>query len=606
MEGDAPEDKGIRKSIESLGVPYLYFEEGTSPAFKQCRSALVRVPYGSLNFIVDEYFGVDASNAEVMQDMIKTYDVGQLKQKLIKHSSETPRHIDGAGNVPTNMLLFGTGTQLGNPLQHDELLRNLDGGLARRTIFAYSRDGYKPPLTGQEKLDSFKLTGNPVVLKQFTDAISRMIAPGKQDLAIYMDDASSLYMLEYQHDCEQRAEKVRDKILNAELKHRYMKVSKIAAGYAAWDGDTSVSIPHLQAAMKMVEEGEEHLTRIVHTIPLHARLAEYLVEVGIELTMSQLMSKLPWFKGTAQAREEMLLLASEYGYSNSIIINQEVRNGITFYSAEGITPTDLNAISLSIGHDQAYNYRNGTTTWDRVGIVMTEQGTHWVNHWLQAGHRKSENVVPGFNIIALDIDNQPGESNVPMQAAKDMLSDYKFMMYESKSSTPEFNRYRIVMPISHYLKLAEPIYNKFMTNIYDWLPIPLDEGTNQRCRKWLGYDSVPYYNEGKLLPAIDFLPETEASVRLQKQTNAMGDVTHVERWFVRQIAKGRPRNQSLIAYALMLVDSRRPQAVIEQAVLELNKRLSPALPEKEIKATIFVTVAKAVAAQLEDDQKNGQ
>lgn len=598
QNGTRPEDeeKEVRKSIESLGAPILFFEEGTSPAFKQCRSALIRVPYGSLNFIVDEYFQVDGSNAEVMQDMIKTYDVGQLKQKLIKHSSDNPRHIDSGGNVPTNMLLFGSGTELDKPNIHADLTRNLENGLARRSFFAFSRDTEKTIIPAAQRLANFKLTSDPKTVKAYTDAITKMIAPTMYKKAIYMDEATSLYMLEYQNHCEQRALDVKDKILRAELTHRYMKVSKAAGIYAAYDGVDEVTIEHLQAAMKMAEEGDEHIARIVHTVPLHARLAEYLSEQDGELTMAQLVGKLPWFKGTVAAREEMLQLASEYGYSNSIIINQETRNGITFLSGEGITPTDLTKVRLAMSNHDAYNYQNGVCDWPKLGKALTQQGKHWITHWVKDGRRHGDYIQAGFNLIALDVDNST--SNVPMHTAKELLKDYTYLMYESKSSTPEVNRYRIVMPISHELKLSEEVFSKFMTNIFDWLPIPLDEVTNQRSRKWLGYNSTPHYNDGALLPALDFIPETEASVRLQKQTVQMGDLSHVERWFVRKVNKGAPRNNTLIQYALMLVDADLSQENVESSVLALNAKLPTPLPESEIKTTILVTASKAIAKKL--------
>lgn len=600
INGTKPEEeeKDVRKAIETLGAPYLFFEEGTSPAFKQCRSALIKVPYGSLNFIVDEYFAVDGSNAEVMQDMIKTYDVGQLKQKLIKHSSENPRHIDGSGNVPTNMLLFGTGSELDKPNVHADLTRNLEGGLARRSHFAFSRDSEKTILPAAQRLANLKFTSDPKTVKAYTDAIARMINPANQDKAIYMDEATSLYMLEYQNHCETRALGVKDKILRAELTHRYMKVCKTAGLYAAWDGVDEVSIEHLQAAMKVAEDGDEHIARIVHTVPLHARLAEYLADHDDELTMAQLVAKLPWFKGTVAAREEMLQLASEYGYSNSIIINQEKRNGITFLSGEGITPTDLSKVKLSMGNHEAYNYKNCEGDWKQLGKALTQQGVHWVTHWLDKGHRHGDNIQAGFNLIALDVDNST--SNVPMSVAQTLLQDYTYLMYESKSSTPELNRYRIVMPISHVLKLSEEVFAKFMNNIFDWLPIPLDEVTNQRSRKWLGYNSTPHYNDGKLLPALDFIPETEASTRLKKQTVAMGDLSHVERWFVREVDKGAARNHTLIKYALMLIDAGLNQDQVEESVLLLNDKLATPLPESEIRSTIFVTVGKTIAKNLED------
>lgn len=595
------EEKPIRKAIESLGEPFLFFEEGTSPAFKQNRSALIKVPYGALNYIVDEVFAVDGANSELMQDYIKTYDVGELKQKLIKHSSDTPRYVDSVGNIPpTNMLLFGTGSQLDNPTIHSDLMVKLEGGLARRTLFAFSRDSEKTILPAKERLHNLVSTGDPKAVAAYIQAIQNMIAPTNLNKSIYLDEANSLYMLEYQNYCETRALNIKNPILKAEMTHRYMKMVKTAGVYAAWDGDHEISKAHLQAAMKMVEDGDEHIARIVDTIPIHARLAQFLADYGSELTMSQLVAKLSWFNGPEKSRLEMLQLAAEYGYSNSIIINQETRNGITFIKGEGIVPTDLNKIRFAMGNHDAYNYKNGTCPWDKVGNVLTQQGVHWVTHWLDEGHRTSENVQAGFNLIALDVDNSASTSNIPMSVAAELLSDYTYMMYESKSSTPEYNRYRIVLPTSHTLKLSEEIFAKFMNNVYEWLPIPLDEVTNQRNRKWLGYNSTPHYNKGKLLPVLDFIPETEAAIRLQKQTVAMGDLSHVERWMVRDVDQGAARNNTLLKYSLILVDANLDLEAIELAVLALNKKLSTPLPESEIKSTIFVTVSKKLADKIKE------
>ena len=405
-------------------------------------------------------------------------------------------------------------------------------------------------------------------------------------------------MLDYQAHCENRAKDVKDKILKAELTHRYMKVCKISGLYAAWDGDDEVSKENLEAAMKLVEDNEIHIQRIVHTVPLHARLAEFLAAHGEELTLSQLEIKLPWFRGSQQSKREMLQLAGAYGYSNSIIINTEERNGITFIKGEGIVPTDLTKLTVSVSSDQAYNYQNGKVSWPKLGKLLTQQGLHWINHWVDAGHRKEDNIQPGFNLIALDVDNDNLQNYVSMDAATKLLKDYQFFMYESKSSTPELNRYRIVMPTSHELKLSAEVFSKFMTNVYDWLPIPLDEVTNQRSRKWLGYNSQAIYNEGKLLPVLDFIPETEASVKLQKQTVALGDLSHMERWMVRSINKGAARNNTLLKYALVLVDSGLSQDDMESKVLHLNAKLPTPLPESEINSTIFVTASKKLADKL--------
>ena len=594
----ADEEKKVRKQWELLGEPYLYFEEATDPAFKQARSAMIKTPYGALNFIVDECFGVDAANAEVMESMIKTYDVGGLKQKLIKHSSDNPRTIDGTGNVPTNMLLFGTGSHLDDPVIHRDFMKRCVSGLARRAFFSYTREYIKPKMSAVDKLNMFKTTGTASNVSQFVKAIERMIDPSNEGRQFYMEEPTNIYQLEYQIHCENRADKLKDKVMKAEMTHRYMKVTKLAAIFAAWDDSDEITREHLQASMKIAEDADEHMQRLTQSVPLHARLAEYLADHDGPVTMAMLVAQLPWFKGSISAREEMLQLASEYGYSNSIILNQETRNGITFLSGEGIKENDLTKIIVAAGNHDAYNYQNGHAKWENLYKVVTGQGNHWTNHHLDAGHRISENVISGFNIIVLDIDNDDAAMYTPIAAAKELLADYSYLLYESKRSTPEQERYRIILPMSHTLKLPEEVYAKFMTNIYDWLPIHLDTQTNQRNRKWLGYDKGVTYNKGKLLPVLDFIPDTAAAANIRKQTIAMGDVTNMQRWFIRQITGGATRNNSLTKYAFMLIDAGLDQESAEKAVLDLNAKLPEPLPKSEISSTIFSSMAKKLAKSI--------
>ena len=101
---------------------------------------------------------------------------------------------------------------------------------------------------------------------------------------------------------------------------------------------------------------------------------------------------------------------------------------------------------------------------------------------------------------------------------------------------------------------------------------------------------------------MDFIPETEQALRVQKQTVALGDLSHVERWVVRSIdIDGAPRNNALIKYAFILVDANLDQEAIELAVLTLNKKLSRPLPEEEIKSTIFRSVGNKIAQNIQED-----
>ena len=585
-----------RKIVRGLGVPLLWFEEATSPAFKQMRTALIKVPFGSLNFIVDEVFSVPYGD-DVLQDLVKSYDIGSLKQKLIKHTPDAQRVVDDTSAlVPANMLLFGTGSLLGDPTIQQKLLTQLESGLARRCMFALTPNATSLPLTATQRLHNLRNTNTSSLMSRYQSSIGNMIRDDSYCLDIQMDNNTELFLMEYQINCEERSRVLDNNILAIEMYHRYMRVAKIAGIYAAWDGVNRITIEHLKSAMKLVEDGGDSLGHMVRNEAQHIRLAKFLGKSG-EVTMSQLVTELPWFGTKPKAvKQEMLQLATEYGHANNIIISQETRRGIEYIKGNVITTTNLDKIILSISADQAYNYQNGYITWDNLHTQVTLQGNHWCNHWMNNGHRSEDTTIEGFNMVVIDVDNRPDSpNNVPMSIAMELLKDYKYLIYSSKSSTPEFNRYRIILPLSHLLHMSADVFKDFMSNIYEWLPIPADEVTDQRSRKWLGYDLGYHYNEGKLLPALDFIPETERSIAHKKETKALASLNNLDRWTVLQCNNpDNGRNNTLLRYALLLADAGIEIQDIEACVLNVNKSIRIPLPVSEITGTIMVTVQRHI------------
>ena len=585
-----------RKLVKSLGIPLLWFEEATSPAFKQMRTALVKVPFGSLNFVVDEVFSVPYGD-DVLQDLVKSYDVGQLKQKLIKHTPDAVRVIDDVNaQVPANMLLFGTGSLLGDPTIQGKLLTQLESGLARRCLFALTPNAGSIPLTAVQRLHNLRTTNTASLMQKYQTTISSMIMEGNYGRAIQMDAGTELFLMEYQINCEERSKVLDNNILSIEMYHRYMRVAKIAGIYAVWDGAGKVTIDHLKSAIKFVEDCGDSLRHIVRNEAQHIRLAKFLGKSG-EVTMSQLVTELPWFGSkTKFVKQEMLQLATEYGHANNIIISQETRRGIEYIKGSVITQTDLSKIVLSISAHQAYNYQNGYISWENLHTQVTLQGNHWCNHWMHNGTRSEETTIEGFNVVVLDVDNRPeSPNNVPMSIAKELLKDYKYLMYYSKSSTDEFNRYRIILPLSHLLHMTSDVFKDFMANVYEWLPIPSDEVTDQRSRKWLGYDIGHVYNEGQLLPALDFIPETERSVAHKKEIKALASLNNLDRWTVLQCNDpDKGRNNTLVKYALLLADAGLDVQEIESNVLNVNSNIRIPLPVSEITSTIMITVQRHI------------
>ena len=213
---------------------------------------------------------------------------------------------------------------------------------------------------------------------------------------------------------------------------------------------------------------------------------------------------------------------------------------------------------------------------------------HWANHAFKNMHRAEENVIAGFNIIAIDVDE-----GVSLETVHELLKEYKFMTYTTKRHTDEENRFRIIIPINYYLELDTEDYREFMNNIMDWLPFKTDDSANQRAKKWETFSGGEYFynTEGELLDALPFIPKTSKNESFKKQFQAVESMDNLERWFAQRIASGN-RNKQMIKYALALVDSGMDLMSVNKQTHAFNGKLNNPLSEEEINSTIMVTVAK--------------
>lgn len=134
--GPQDELERVRKEFDGLGSLLFSFDSGTSPAVKQMRHKLLMGNAGSVNLQIDEIGANLIGQTEVLDTFLELYDLGMVKEKLIKSTSENMRHEKLIGSTPTNMLLFGTPTKLFDGDQTEKRLNDmLEMGYARRCLF---------------------------------------------------------------------------------------------------------------------------------------------------------------------------------------------------------------------------------------------------------------------------------------------------------------------------------------------------------------------------------------------------------------------------------------------------------------------------------------
>lgn len=584
-----------RREFDSQGPLVISFDSGTTAAVRQARHKLLMVNGGSMNLQIDEIGSNLMGNVDVLSTFLELYDVGRIKTKLIKNTAENIRHEEISGRTPTNMMLFGTPSRLLNGgKSEDEFYAMLDTGYARRCFFSYSREhtlnlDRTPQEVLAERLDSSAHS----FLEGLADHFGTLADMSNVNKDLPVQNDVTLLFIEYQLDCARRAANLpdHDEMRKAEIVHRHSKALRLAGAYAFVDNAAEVTMDHAYQAIKLTEESGKAFDQLLTRDRPYVKLAKYIANIGRGVTQADLVEDLPFYRGAASQKQEMMQLAIAYGYQNNILIKKMFSDGVEFLHGESLKLLDLSKIIISYSDDIALGYTPEYAPFDKLHMLTQLEDMHWVNHHLKGGHRSEEDAVPGFNIIVIDVDGE-----ISLEQARLYLQDYTCMFYTTKRHTETENRFRIIMPIAYELKLDAKDYKEFMANIFAWLPFEVDAATNQRARKWLTHQGYYAYQDGEILNPLPFIPKTAKNEERKRTLQDQQALDSLERWVLNNSGDGN-RNNMLLKYAMLLVDSGFTFNDVHDKVMSLNDKMPDKLDQAEILGTILKTAAKAIAGR---------
>ena len=572
--------------------PYT-FDSGTPPAVKQLRHKLLMANCGSINLQIDEIGSNLLANLDVLTLFLELYDQGKVKPKLTKNTAESVRGEDLEGKTPTNMLLFGTPSKLLDGGQIEDMYyAMLDTGYARRCLFAFGHIDKKAfnMLTPEEIYINLTKANNNQLVNQWANHFTSLADPTHFGWKMAVEDDVGIELIRYKSECDKAADAMADheEIRKAEMMHRYFKALKLAGAYAFVDQSLNIEMEHLKQAILLVEESGKAFQSILNREKAYVKLAKYISSIGSEVTHADLLESLPFYPKGNAARNEMITLATAWGYKQHIIIKKSFNDGIEFFRGETLQETNIDEMVISYSDNWAYNYVGERVPFDQLHVLTQHEGMHWCNHHFRKEHRAEENVIAGFNMIVIDVDG-----GISRDICHDLMKEYRFMTYSTKRSTDEENRFRLIIPMNYYLELDGEEYKEFMNNVMAWLPFETDESANQRAKKWMSCETGTYhYNlEAPLLDVRDFIPRTSKNEAFQNQMQQVQSLDNLERWFAGRIANGN-RNNHMIKYALALVDSGKDFNEVSTLVHAFNKKLSNPLDADELNSTVLVTAAK--------------
>lgn len=592
--GDLQEeyDKTLAEYNRAGTYPFT-FDSGSPEGIRQIRHKLLLANAGSINLQIDEIGSKLIGSTDILNVYLELYDQGSIKQKLIKNTNENKRNEDIDGKTPTNALLFGTPVKLLDGGQtEDQLYSFLETGYARRCLFGYGQQDRKAfhNQTATEIYQTLIQPNNTTLTDKWSDHFYNLADPAMFDWQIRVEDDVAIQLLEYKIACEKAADLMADheEIKKAELSHRYFRALKLAGAYAFIDKSSIVAMDHLMQSILLVEESGRAFQIILNREKSYVKLAKYIASLDTEVTHADLLEALPFYKSGNAARNELMTLAMAWGYKKHIIIKKLFVDGIEFFKGETLKETDLNQMKISYSDHWAYNYLGEQVPFDQLHTLTQAPNMHWANHFFKNGHRSEETVLVGFNLLVIDIDE-----GVSVEAACELMKEYKYLIYTTKRHTDEANRFRMIFPINYILELDSEEYKEFMNNVMGWLPFKIDESANQRSRKWETFDGGNYvYNmEGEILDALPFIPKTSKNESYRQQFQKVESLDNLERWFATRFASGN-RNNQMIKFALALVDNGHSIIEVNKMVHAFNEKMSSPLTKDEIDSTVLKSVAK--------------
>lgn len=585
--------EAIQKEYNKCGTTPFIFDSGTAPAVKQLRQKLLLAGAGSLNFQMDEIGSNLVANAEVLNVLLELYDLGRVKTKLIKNTSDNERGMDVVGETPANVLMFGTTSKLLDGAKIEtEFFDFLETGYARRSIFGIGKPSNitlnQDPAAVYRSLISKQKSNSLAV---WSSKLERLADPTLLGKNLQVSDQVGIDLVAYRLHCEKLAAEMSEHevVRKAEMSHRYFKALKLAGVYAFLDHSDEIRNVNLLQAIRLVEESGRSFQELLRRERNFTRLAKYIASTDGELTHADLVEDLPYYPNGTNPRREMMDLAIAWGIRNHVVVKKTNISGIEFFSGSSLTETDMNALQFSFSEDFAADYTPFQKPLNALPKLLGSPGFHWCNHAFEGDHRAEDNVIPGFNMLVIDVDG-----GVRLKDAQDMLSKYTYVTSTTKRHSDAVNRFRLILPINYWLELDRDDYKEFMASVFLWLPFSTDESANQRSKKWMtSPNSIVHVNRGtEIVDALPFIPKTKLNQEYVDGIRDLGNLDNLERWFLTQLDAGGQRNIQLHNFARMLKDGGLGYKDIVGKVTGLNAKCASPLDKSELEMTIFKTLAK--------------
>ena len=274
---------------------------------------------------------------------------------------------------------------------------------------------------------------------------------------------------------------------------------------------------------------------------------------------------------------------------------------VTRYRIEKLPVNKLDKLIVSVHNEGqkefAINFQPLELNWDQLKKLTTSEKVEsfCTSHFesttkAPAGHREAKSYIEGSNLIAFDIDD-----GMTIVEAQELLKEYKYIIYTSKSHKIEkYNyrdRFRILLPTKNKFYVTSDQHKGLYMNIEEFLGLKNnDVQTRNVSRLWYTNPKAEIFeNEGDLLDVTFLLPSTDKSDNYLPKMNAIndsmdsGEMSTREagyiKWFLMNTVEGTRHQNLTQAYYFFRDIGVDP----DEGVRKLNAMLAHPMTDQEMK-----------------------
>lgn len=569
--------------------------EGTSEGLFYVAQSQRNSNFGSLNLSTEEFGETIASSSGLLLKLKELYD-GKFKAKVIKgdQDSEMKSDID---NIICNFI--GLGSRKGVTSDSEkELKRIATSGMYRRTFIIETKD------TVQKNRDETNIERT----KEYLSALNQNF---KQDFIERrkLDIMSEKFMTttkEFDIELEKIDDDLIDRAQNDQLNEfaQYNTgsleiVIDLAHIIAFLEWDVEVTKKHLLKAydfMVRTRDSVEDTFKSIHPY----KLMYDLLKLKDNMTISEMAEFEGSIPTTKNKISDTVAMLEELCYRKDETLHKN-EGKVTRYRIEALPVNKLDKLVVSI-HNQgerefAINFQPLEMNWEQIKKLAASEKVEsfCTAHFSPTtkapdGHREAKSYIEGSNMIAFDIDE-----NMTISEAQELLSEYKYLIYTSKSHNTEKygyrDRFRILLPTKNKFYVTPDQHKQLYINIEEFLGLENNDiQTRNTSRLWYTNPNAELFeNDGELLDVTFLLPSTDKSdtylpkmIEVNEAVNE-GEMSKREagyiKWFLMNTYEGNRHQNLTNAYYFFRDIGLDPVS----KVASLNNRLLKPMTESEMK-----------------------